>query len=39
MGSFFVLIRIVQSSNNVIFKNNRLIIEVTTANNTHTVYS
>ena len=39
MGSFFILIRIVQSSNNLIFKNNHLIIQVKIANNTHTVYS
>ena len=37
MGSFFVLIRIVQSSNNLIYKNNLLIVQVKTANNT--VYS
>lgn len=34
MGSFFVLICIVQSSNNLIFKNSHLIIQVKTANNT-----
>lgn len=39
MGSFFVLMRIVQLSNNLIFKNNHLIIQMKTMNNTYTAYS
>lgn len=37
MGSFFVIMRMVQSSNNLIFKNNRLIIQVKITNNTHSL--